>query len=404
MTYASDGLQLDPNNANKGTDRGRALVESSLAECGAGRSVVADAAGTVLCGNKTLEAARKLGLPVRVIETAGGELVVVKRTDLKLGVDERARRLAYLDNRAGEVGLEWDLSQILADLESGFDFSASGFEERELAALLARLETSAGLCDPDDVPDLPEEPTTKPGDVWILGRHRFECGDSTSPADVDNLLGETKPFIMVTDPPYGVAYDPMWRNQAKLARTKRTGQVLNDDRADWTEAYKLFPGDVCYVWHAGLFAGEVGENLKEAGFEVRAQIIWRKSRFAISRGHYHWQHEPCWYAVRAGSSAKWNGDRTQTTIWDIGRDTDSEETFHGTQKPVEAMLRPIRNHGGPDDSIYDPFLGSGTTLIAAEMLGRRCLGLELDPRYCDLIAERWSRFTGGKPERLEASR
>ncbi len=400
---APDDLKLDPQNANRGTERGRALVESSLAECGAGRSILSDAEGTIIAGNKTLEAARKLGLPLRIVESAGDELLVVKRTDLRLDADERARRLAYLDNRSSELGLDWELTRILADLESGLDLGSCGFEERELAALLARLETSAGLCDPDEVPDLPEEPTTKPGGMWILGRHRLKCGDATSPADVAALLGDNRPFLMTTDPPYGVEYDPSWRNQAKLARTKRTGRVMNDDRVRWADAYRLFPGDVCYVWHAGRFAGEVGDDLAEAGLEIRAQIIWRKSRFAISRGHYHWQHEPCWYAVRAGSSAKWNGDRTQSTVWDIGRDTDSEQTMHGTQKPVEAMLRPIRNHGGPGDDIYDPFLGSGTTLIAAEMLGRSCLGLELDPRYCDVIARRWENFTGRTAERVETS-
>ena len=402
-TEAIDGFRPDPQNANKGTERGRALVESSLAECGAGRSILSDAQGTIIAGNKTLEAARKLGLPLRIVESAGDELLLVKRTDLKLDADERARRLAYLDNRSSEVGLDWDLSQILADLESGFDFSGCGIEERELAALLARLEATAGLSDPDDIPALPEEPITKPGDVWALGPHRLKCGDATSAADVAHLLGDATPFLMTTDPPYGIDYDPGWRNQAKLARTKRTGRVLNDDRARWTEAYQLFTGDVAYVWHAGIYAGEVAEDLCQAGFEIRAQIIWRKSRFAISRGHYHWQHEPLWYAVRSGRSAKWNGDRTQSTVWDIGRDTDSEQTFHGTQKPVEAMLRPIRNHGGPDDSIYDPFLGSGTTLIAAEMLGRHCLGLELDPRYCDVIVKRWENFTGRQAERVKAS-
>jgi DNA modification methylase len=402
MTDSPDKLKLDPKNANKGTDRGRALVESSLAECGAGRSIVADKDGTVIAGNKTLEAARRLGLRLRFVETAGDELLVVKRTDLKLDEDERARRLAYLDNRSSELGLDWDLSQILADLESGLDFGACGFDERELAALLARLEANAGLTDPDLVPELPEEPVTRPGDLWVMGGHRLKCGDATSAADVAELLGDQQPFLMVTDPPYGVDYDPAWRNQAKLAHTKRTGRVLNDDRANWTEAYRLFPGDVAYVWHAGRLAGEVARDLGEAGFEIRAQIIWRKPRFAISRGHYHWQHEPCWYAVRSGRPAKWNGDRSQSTVWDIGRDDDSEQTVHGTQKPVEAMLRPIRNHGGPNDDIYDPFLGSGTTLVAAEMLGRRCLGLELDPRYCDVIVTRWANFTGQKAERLKA--
>lgn len=393
-----DQLAFDPANANKGTERGRALVESSLAECGAGRSILADANGTVIAGNKTLKAARKLGMPLRVIETEGAELIVVKRNDMRLDRDPQARRLAYLDNRTSELGLEWDLSQMQRDIESDFDFHNCGFEDDDLAALLRQLEAEEGLVDPDEVPDVPEEPVTRQGDLWIMGPHRLKCGDATSPIDVEDLLQDARPFVMVTDPPYGVNYDPAWRNEAGLASTKRTGKVANDDRADWTEAYKLFPGDVAYVWHAGRLAGEVAANLAEAGFGIRAQIIWRKPHFAISRGDYHWQHEPCWYAVRSGCKSKWNGDRSQSTVWDIDRKEDSEQTVHATQKPVEAMRRPIRNHGGPDDAVYDPFLGSGTALIACEMLGRACLGLELDPRFCDVIVRRWENFTGQKAE------
>jgi DNA modification methylase len=127
-------------------------------------------------------------------------------------------------------------------------------------------------------------------------------------------------------------------------------------------------------------------------------VIWRKPRFIISRGHYHWQHEPCWYAVRKGGSAKWCGDRSQSTVWDIALKDGGEDTNHSTQKPVECMARPIRNHGGKDDDVYDPFLGSGTTIIAAEQLGRRCYGLELSPAYCDVIVARWEKLTGRKAE------
>jgi DNA modification methylase len=171
---------------------------------------------------------------------------------------------------------------------------------------------------------------------------------------------------------------------------------------DWTEAYKLFPGHVAYVWHAARFTADLALNLGQAGLHVRAQIIWRKPRFAIGRGHYHWQHEPCWYAVREGGSAKWCGDRTQSTVWDINAKDQDAETRHGTQKPVECMARPVRNHGVKGDDVYDPFLGSGTTLIACERLGRRCYGLELSPAYCDVIVHRYENFTGKKAERIDA--
>jgi DNA modification methylase len=199
---------------------------------------------------------------------------------------------------------------------------------------------------------------------------------------------------MVTDPPYGVEYDPSWRNQAGAAKTKRTGKVLNDDRADWREAWALFPGDVAYVWHGALHAGTVADSLVAAGFTIRSQIIWAKDRLVLSRGDYHWQHEPCWYAVRAKGKGHWAGGRKQTTLWQIANRDQDADTVHGTQKPVECMRRPILNNSSPGQAVYEPFMGSGTTLIAAETTGRVCLGVELNPAYVDVAIERWQSFTG----------
>jgi DNA modification methylase len=204
---------------------------------------------------------------------------------------------------------------------------------------------------------------------------------------------------MITDPPYGVDYDPGWRNEAAEKGligygARREGKVENDDRASWLDAWKLFPGSVVYCWHAGVHATQVATDLEAAGFEIRSQIIWAKNNFAISRGHYHWKHEPCWYAVRKGSTASWIGDRSQTTLWEIDQSTDGQKTDHGTQKPLECMARPIRNHEG---DVYDPFLGSGTTLIAAHRAGRRCFGMEIDPRYLDVILKRYEAETGEEP-------
>lgn len=252
---------------------------------------------------------------------------------------------------------------------------------------------------------MPPRNVTVLGDVWILGGHRLRCGDSTNASDVSAALGDGHPTLMVTDPPYGVDYDPNWRNEAakagKLAYAdRRVGEVANDDREDWTPAWKLFPGAVGYVWHAGRHASAVQASLLAADFEIRNQVIWAKSNFPISRGHYHWRHEPCWYAVRKGKTANWIGDRKQTTLWEINLDK-NVEGGHSTQKPVECMARPIRNHDAPE--VYDPFLGSGTTISAAEQLGRRCFGLELEPRYCDVIVERWQTLTGGKAKRERAA-
>lgn len=200
---------------------------------------------------------------------------------------------------------------------------------------------------------------------------------------------------MVTDPPYGVSYDPSWREEVDLGLGKRSkGLVKNDDKIQWTEAYSLFTGDVSYVWHAGKYTDIVLSNLKDCGFEPVSQIIWAKQHFALSRGDYHWQHEPCWYAVKKGKKHNWQGDRTQSTLWEIKNNnsfgnSNTEETFgHGTQKPIECMARPIRNNSIDGDVIYDPFLGSGSTMVAAHQLNRKCYGMELDPKYCQVIIDR----------------
>jgi DNA modification methylase len=192
---------------------------------------------------------------------------------------------------------------------------------------------------------------------------------------------------MVTDPPYGVEYDPEWRAKAGINKNKgKMGVVQNDSIADWSPAWALFTGDVAYVWHAGKFASEVQESLTSSGFEVVAHIMWKKDRFALSRGDYHWQHEPCWYAVRKGANHQWAGARDQSTVWDIARADDSGHG-HGTQKPLDCMVRPIKNH--TSHVVYDPFLGSGTTMIACENLGRKCRGCEIDPGYVAVILQRY---------------
>jgi DNA modification methylase len=219
---------------------------------------------------------------------------------------------------------------------------------------------------------------------------------------VSKLLGSVKPHLMVTDPPYGVEYDANWRNDAVQAgggkgapSGRAVGKVLNDDVADWRDAWALFPGDTCYIWHAAVRCGEVEASLEAVGFGVRSQIIWAKSHLAIGRGNYHWQHEPCWYAVRkkSGATAHWQGDRTQSTLWKIDKPQKSE-TGHSTQKPIECMRRPITNNSSPGQAVYEPFSGSGTTIIAAEMTGRHCYAIELNPPYVDVAVLRWEQFTG----------
>lgn len=251
----------------------------------------------------------------------------------------------------------------------------------------------------DRAEELREKWQTERGQLWEIPSvrspnhlHRLLCGDSTVGEDVARVLAGVKPLLMVTDPPYGVEYNPAWREEATGHHIVARGAVTNDDRVEWREAWDLFPGDVAYVWHAGLFAARVLLSLYEAGFHPRAQIIWVKQHFVLSRGDYHWQHEPCWYVVRQNRTSHWSGDRTQATTWlvqslnPMGGNRDEEKTGHGTQKPVEVFARAYRNHEIRE--FYEPFCGSGTAYVAAEQLGRLCFGLEIEPKYVAVTLER----------------
>lgn len=353
--------------------------------------------------------------------------------------DTQFRAYVIADNKLAE-NAGWDADLLALELgglrDDEFDLSLLGFSEEDLSKYLDVLvgegegEVDDGV-DPDEVlePDY-EQVVSKPGDLWLLGDHRLICGDCTDKAVVDRLLNGEKPHLMVTDPPYGVEYNARWRNErvdggVRLDRAE--GLVKNDEYADWCTAWMLFPGNVAYVWHAALRASEVQQSLEAARFKTRAQIIWAKNELVIGRGDYHWQHEPCWYAVRPPKSARWNGGRKQTTVWrmldDLLRDgedvyarrLDAEtmyavsgdestvweipkpkksETGHSTQKPVECMRRPMGNNSLRGDLVYEPFAGSGTTLIAGEMMGRKVRAVEIEPVYVDLAIRRWEKYSG----------
>ncbi len=248
-------------------------------------------------------------------------------------------------------------------------------------------------------------PVTQPGDVWLLGPHRLVCGDATDAATVRKALDGARPHLMWADPPYGVSYDPDWRqkaHEAGLLGGSRTGacalgKVANDHLADWRAAWAHFEGDVAYVWHGALHSATVRASLEACGFLIRSEIVWDKGRLIISRGHYHWRHEPCWYAVRKGRTAHWVGDRKQCTLWQVPHRR--SRSGHSTEKPVELALRPIRNHTRSGDGLYDPFAGSGTSIEAAEISGRVAYAIEIDPEHCDRAVRRWETLTGRKAER-----
>ncbi len=377
-------------NARLHSDADVDAIVASVDEWGWTTSALVSEDGTLIAGHLRLLAAQKKGIKSIPVMVARGW------TEAQI----RAYRIA--DNQLS-ARATWDADLLRFELNDlkidNFDLNLIGFEPDQLTALLASPD-SGGRTDPDLVPKVEEQAISRRGDTWLLDDNRVCSGDATNPADVKAALGDVQPALMVTDPPYGVSYDPAWRAGLKdTGGNYATGKVLNDDRADWREAWALFPGDIAYVWHGALRGGEVADGLVACGFQIRAQIVWAKQHFALSRGDYHWQHEACWYAVRKGASGHWAGDRKQTTLWEIANNSafgsSREQSWgHGTQKPVECMLRPIRNNSTAGQAIYDPFLGSGTTLIAAEISGRSCHGLELHPPYVDVIIRRWEAFTG----------
>lgn len=400
-------IKPNPKNPNKHPEAQIDALAKLIKHLGWRAPVtVSNRSGLVVRGHGRLMAAERLGL----------ETVPVDFQDYASEADELSDMLA--DNKIPELseldkGLLKSLMSGLKDI--GADLSLTAYDLSEIDILMGAVPDS-GYCPPiDEADELNKSWGVRRGDLWSIGVHRLMCGDSTKAEDVAFVLGGEKPGIMVTDPPYGVEYSPEFRSGA---RSK--GKITNDDRAGWSAAYGLSTAQVAYVWHADKYAATVQRGLEASGFEVRAQIIWVKGRAPIGRGHYHWAHEPCWYSVRKGSSGAWRGGRKQktvwgniidgfterddrlwavrldaetvyafpasaTTVWEIKNDALCEGG-HSTQKPVECMARPMRNHDAAE--VYDPFLGSGTTMVAAQTIGRKCYGIELSPAYCAVILQR----------------
>lgn len=345
--------------------------------------ILVDEANGIIAGHARLTAAMALGL----------ETVPCLRL---VGLTEPQKRALVIADNQIALMAGWDDAKLRFELGHlqgvGFDMTFLGFSPDSLAGLLT--PKSAGQTDPDATPEPPAVPAAQAGDVWLLGAHRLTCGDSTDKPAVERLLAGARPNLMVTDPPYGVDYDPEWRAERGVNKNRaKMGKVANDDRADWSEAWALFPGKVAYVWCASMHNSTVIASLESVGLMRRSHIIWAKDRFTLGRGDYHWQHEPCWYVVRKGAKGDWHGGRSQSTVWNIAA-RDDKGHGHSTQKPVECMKRPIENNSVEGDAIYEPFSGSGTTIIACEMTARRCYAVELNPPYVDLAIDRWQQFTG----------
>jgi DNA modification methylase len=358
--------------------------------------------GEVVDGHLRLKAARKLGI----------EQIPVILCDEWTPAQVKAFRL--LVNRSA-TWADWDedlLTQELQDLRtSGVDLSLTGFDPKEINGFLA-----SDTPDQDAVPPPPAVAVSRPGDLWLCGPHRVLCGDAINKEDVSRLLGSAKPRLLVTDPPYGIELDSEWRDRAGLnacgraepsylkRRSKGHQQttISGDTRADWSEAFELVPSlEVGYVWHASRYTREVLDGLLRIGFLHHQQIIWDKGRPVLTRTHYWFQHEPCWY-VRKKNACWYGKPGENSTIWVspspkfIMGASDEAKFDHPTQKPVELMRRPILNHTKPGELVYDPFLGSGTTMAAAELSKRICHGMDLDPKYVDVVIQRWQTLSGKK--------
>jgi hypothetical protein len=276
---------------------------ASIQEFGFKIPILARSDGEVVDGHLRLKAAHKLGL---------AELPVLLCDEWS---EAQVKAFRLLVNRSANWAT-WDTELVALEIQElkalDFDLDLTGFEPIEIARFLLDQDGSE-----EEVPPVQAGVVSLPDDLWICGANRVLCGDATSEETVHRLLAGAAPVLMVTDPPYGVQLDPEWRERAGLGKQRQTGTVPNDDRVDWRAAYRLFEGDVAYIWHAGVHASQVAAGLEELGLRIRTQIIWAKQHFALGRGDYHWQHEPCWYAVREGKSSNWSGDRKQSTLWEI---------------------------------------------------------------------------------------
>jgi site-specific DNA-methyltransferase (adenine-specific) len=370
-------------NSRTHSDEQVAQIAASIREWGWTNPVLVDEDGGLIAGHGRLLAARKLGLSQIPTMVAKGW--------------SEAQKKAYViaDNKLA-LNAGWDLELLaveLGDLQ-GFDFDLllTGFSDDELSKLLA--EKAEGNTDPDEIPEPPATPVTKPGDLWLMGKHRLLCGDSTGVDDMEKLTGGQLVDMWLTDPPYNVAYE---------GGTKDKLKIQNDDMDDaqfrefLRDAYVtadtvMKPGAVFYIWHADSQGYNFRGAARDAGWKVRQCLIWKKSSQVMGRQDFHWKHEPCLYGWKDGAAHLWANDRKQTTVMEF--DKPSRNGEHPTMKPVAIFEYQLLNNTKGGDIVLDSFAGSGTSAIAAEKNGRVAHLMELDPRYCDVIIKRWQDFTG----------
>ena len=432
---AIDQLRPDPANPRRISEEELDSLERSIRQFGFVQPVLARREERVVIGgHQRLIDARRLGLTTVPV----------------IWLDISVKQARLLNLALNKISGSWDdalLARLLADLQTNpeIDLSLSGFGEDEIADLLRSLETRekrerVESFDLDEaLAEATRSPRAKLGDLFVLGDHRLLCGHATDPDAVARLLDGAEPRLLATDPPYGVSLDGSWRDGVYNAlgpaektymridggldaddataapggahprrRGNRNTTISGDTRVDWSKAFALVPSlTVGYVWHAGVHAAEVAEGLERIGFEIVAQVIWDKGLFAMGRSWYHWSHEPCWVVRKKAAKVRFLGSRDQATIWHapspkmIMAGSAEPRLDHPTQKPLVLFETPIRNHLKAGESLYEPFCGSGTALIAAERTGTRCYAMEIDPIYLEVALRRWERFSGLSAERID---
>jgi DNA modification methylase len=369
-------------NARTHSDEQVGQIAASIKEWGWTTPILVDEDGSIIAGHGRTLAAQRLQMTEVPVMVAKG------------WSDAKKRAYVLADNKLA-MNAGWDNEMLALELgeigDLGFDLDLTGFTADEIAALTPE-QIEPGLTDEDEVPELPEQPVTVLGDVWVLGKHRLMCGDSTSIDAVDKLMDGQKADMVFTDPPYGVDYD------GGHATEKRRDKLKNDDDVNMYDlpvknAYLASKDDApIYLWFADRFATDVLEGLSEAGYQVRCWIIWNKNvaQFGAIGAQYKAKHEPCIYAFKKGKAPNWNGPTNEVTVWDVSRD--HKNSHHPTQKPTDLAKRAMENH--KVKLVLDLFGGSGSTLIAAEKTNRQAHLMELDTKYCDVIIKRWQDFTG----------
>lgn len=425
-------LIQDEHNFNTGTEEGQALLEKSFKELGAGRSILVDKDGQIIAGNKSQKAAIKAGITkVRIIETDGTELIAVKRTDLSID-SEKGRKIALADNAIAQANLVWNENEIQSVCDDyGIDPSEWGVLLPEFSGITGQADEAEAKEDNFDEENDPVCSIVQFGDVWKLGEHRLMCGDSTNPGDLEMLMGKEVAALWLTDPPYNVAVKNS--KGMSIANDNMASSEFRNFLKNAFSAATTVMADGCpfYIWFASKEHINFEGTLNECGLRVRQELVWNKNHFILGRAHYQWKHEPCLYGWKGDSCRYFVDVRNRATVIqdeeEINIDTmkaremrellrkiyderipttviscakPAKDDDHPTMKPVRLFGYLMQNSSRPGDIVMDTFCGSGTTIIAAEQLGRKARCMELDPHYCDVIIARWQKLTGGAAVKL----